>query len=113
MNQNLDSLSDWFRANKLSLNVTKTNYMLYTKSSTPNNNARHLAVGDENISKVKCTKYLGPHIDDKLNCDVHIKAVKSRISRSLFAINKCKCFCLNHSLLHYTTLWYIPTSHMV
>ena len=26
-------LTDWFRANKLSLNVAKTNYMLFTYSS--------------------------------------------------------------------------------
>ncbi len=77
MNQNLDSLSDWFRANKLSLNVTKNHDMLYTKS-TPSNNVRYLAIGNENISKVACTKFLGMHIDDKL------KSIKDATTAHIF-----------------------------
>ena len=34
MNIELDNLTDWFRANKLSLNVTKTNYMIFTNTNT-------------------------------------------------------------------------------
>ena len=30
MNTELTHITDWFRANKLSLNVSKTNYMLYS-----------------------------------------------------------------------------------
>ena len=29
----LDNLTGWFRANKLSLNVTKTNYMIFTNTN--------------------------------------------------------------------------------
>ena len=29
MNDNLDRLTDWFKANKLSLNINKTNYMIF------------------------------------------------------------------------------------
>ena len=32
MNIKLDNLTDWFRANKLSLNITKTNYMIFTNT---------------------------------------------------------------------------------
>ena len=35
MNTELTHITDWFRANKLSLNVSKTNYMLFS-SKTPN-----------------------------------------------------------------------------
>ena len=31
INRELDILADWFKANKLSLNVTKTNFILFTK----------------------------------------------------------------------------------
>ena len=30
VNHELDKLTDWFRANKLSLNMYKTNYMLFS-----------------------------------------------------------------------------------
>ena len=34
MNHELQKICDWFRTNKLSLNVTKTNYILLHKNST-------------------------------------------------------------------------------
>ena len=34
VNCELQKICDWFRANKLSLNVTKTNYTLFHKNST-------------------------------------------------------------------------------
>ena len=35
MNHDLTQLNDWFRANKLSLNVSKTNYVIFKKKSAP------------------------------------------------------------------------------
>ena len=32
MNKELEVLADWFQANKLSLNVSKTKYMLFSRS---------------------------------------------------------------------------------
>jgi len=34
-NNELLNLTDWFRANKLSINISKTNYMLFTYHETP------------------------------------------------------------------------------
>ena len=34
MNSNLSRLTDWFRGNKLSLNVAKTNYMLFSNHTS-------------------------------------------------------------------------------
>ena len=36
MNNELKILSDWFRANKLSVNASKTNYMMFTKHTNCN-----------------------------------------------------------------------------
>jgi len=33
INYDLESLYDWFKANKLSLNINKTNYMLFTNNT--------------------------------------------------------------------------------
>ena len=33
----LNTLSDWFKANKVSLNVNKTNYMIFKNIKTPTN----------------------------------------------------------------------------
>ena len=63
VNNDLFALNDWFRANKLSLNVSKTNYMLFnTHQPRPPNLG--LSIGDDKLEQVKSTKFLGIHIDD-------------------------------------------------
>ena len=61
LSQELENLTDWFRANKLSLNINKTNYIIFTK--TPNLiPAINLKLGGEIIHRVDCTKFLGTYI---------------------------------------------------
>ena len=63
----MQSLTDWFRANKLSLNVQKTNFVLFKpKQVTLNMEIATLQLGDQLIKKVNCVKFLGVYIDDKL-----------------------------------------------
>ena len=47
MNNELQILSDWFRANKLSVNASKTNYMLFTKHTSCNIGQNVLHLNDE------------------------------------------------------------------
>ena len=84
-------LTDWFRGNKLSLNVAKTNYMLFSHHIS-SDESLELKMADQNIFQTNCSKFLGIHIDDKLKWNIHIDKVKSHISSSLFAINKIKHF---------------------
>ena len=91
MNSNLSRLTDWFRGNKLSLNVAKTNYMLFSHHIS-SDESLELKMADQNIIQTNCSKFLGIHIDDKLKWNIHIDQVESHISSSLFAINKIKHF---------------------
>ena len=65
MKTDLLELIDWFRANKLSLNLSKTNYVLFRKSTdnTKIENDLSLKIGDETITRVSTVKLLGLHID--------------------------------------------------
>ena len=102
MNKNLENLSDWFKSNKLSLNISKTNYILFTNSKT---NVEHfkLHICNTQIDRTNKTKFLGLHIDTNLKWNYHIDYIKARISGSLYAINKIKHF-VPTSLL--VTLYY-------
>ena len=103
MNQNLIHLTDWFIGNKLSLNVTKTNYMLFS-DATKYLPELQLHINDQLIEKTECATSLGIHIDDKLKWDVHINKIKSRLSSSLYTINKIKKHFAPIKIL--TTLYY-------
>ena len=102
MNLNLANLTDWFRSNKLSLNISKTNYMLFSNSAKYTN-PLNLNISNQIIKNTKCTKFLGLHINENLKWDTHIKSVQARISSSLYAINKIKNFAPRRIL---TTLYY-------
>ena len=80
----LENLTDWFRANKLSLNVTKTNFILFS------NDTRSIAdkiiklnLSNININRVSETKFLGIIIDDKLTWQKHIEYTRNKISSGL------------------------------
>ena len=89
INNDLINLTDWFRANKLSLNSSKTNYMLF-----PNNNNipenQQIKMDADIIERKHCCKFLGIIIDDKLNWYDHITYTRSKLSRSVYAMNRMK-----------------------
>ena len=72
----LNIISDWFNANKLSLNISKTNYMLYTNCNVPLSNRPDMYIGDQKIKQTSEVKFLGMIIDDKLKWDKHIEMIK-------------------------------------
>ena len=102
MNTNLEYLNDWFKANKLSLNISKPNYVLFG-NKIDNDLAHELNISNIIIKRVRSTKFLGIFIDEKLKWDVHIDSIKSRIASSLYIMNKVKHI-VPHSLLR--TLYY-------
>ncbi|XP_030834383.1 solute carrier organic anion transporter family member 5A1-like, partial [Strongylocentrotus purpuratus] len=78
-------------ANKLSLNSSKTKYMIFSRSS---NSSQHEAVKIDGtaICKVHSTKFLGVIIDDKLSWSHHIASVSNVISRNTGVPSKLRSF---------------------
>ena len=116
INNDLINLTDWFRANKLSLNTSKTNYMLFSNNNNISEN-QQIKMDADIIERKHCCKFLGIIIDDKLNWSDHITYTRSKLSRSVYAMNRMKnmidmpylktlYYSLVHSYLSYgTILW--------
>jgi hypothetical protein len=112
----LENLYDWFCANKLSLNVGKTNFIIFSPRPAIDLPAT-IKLGENAIHRVNCAKFLGVYIDDELEWDQHIKYVSSRLNSGCYAINSVKrilplhnlkqlYYSLVHSHITYgTTLW--------
>ena len=68
LNSDLDNIYQWLVANKLTLNVSKTEYMIIGSRHNLSkiNMDPKIKIGGESISRVKTTKSLGMVIDDKL-----------------------------------------------
>ena len=74
----LGKLHSWFQVNKLSLNIGKTNFMIFGNKQCEAN--RVVSINGMNIKRVYVTTFLGVHIDSHLNWGEHINHIKSKIS---------------------------------
>ena len=74
-------LKKWFALNKLSLNITKTNYMIFCKTKYKDN--IQISIGNKLIDMVSETKFLGVIIDDQLNWQSHMNYALTMLYNSL------------------------------
>ena len=88
MNIELNKLVAWLNANKLSLNIDKTQYMIFRTSNRKLIKPTKLEINDNAIKQVSSTTFLGVTIDNKLNWAEHINKVKCKISKGVGIINK-------------------------
>ena len=77
----LDKLDNWFNVNKLSLNINKTNFMVF--SGIKEINYVNIRINNTNIERVYSTKFLGVIIDSKLPQKDHIHKLKTRLSKCI------------------------------
>lgn len=97
LNRELIELNIWFKVNKLSLNVKKTNFIVFSKSCI--NNQCSINIAGEEIEQVTSTKFLGVIIDEKLTWKNHILHVKQKLSKCISIIYRSG-FVIDQSALY-------------
>ena len=78
----LENISNWMRTNKLSLNASKSEYMVIGHRQQLNridDDLPDLVLNNEVIKRVDKTKYLGINIDESLNWKEQYKTVKNKL----------------------------------
>ena len=96
----LTHVYDWLVANKLSLNVKKTNFMAF-QNMNGNNTTIDIKVNGHTIPQVKVTKYLGVHIDDKLTFKNHTSHIANKLSKGNRLLAKLRHFTDQSNLLNF------------
>ena len=103
LNRELSKLYVWFSVNKLSLNLDKTNCILFR--NRPHDNSLILHINNVNVSQVQSTKFLGIIIDEQINWKPQILAVRCKLSKTVSIMYKASklinpegMFTLYHSL---------------
>jgi hypothetical protein len=92
-NNDLQNISDWFRLNKLSLNISKTKFIIF---DTKNKLQKHSSINFEiklnsiNITRVTETKFLGVTLKDNLTWISHINEKCKKISQTLALLKRLK-----------------------
>ena len=100
----MSNLDEWFKCNKLSLNIDKTNYMIITRKKLPTV-LPNLYMCGEIIDRKRNVKFLGLFIDDHLNWQAHISRVKSKITPSLYAMYCAKEHLTASHFKHYSLIY--------
>ena len=78
-NKELSHVIDWLNANKLTLNVEKSNLVLFRKTKKTSETL-NIKIKGEQIQEKEYTKYLGILIVNKLSWNDHIKHANLKIS---------------------------------
>ena len=96
LNSNLDKIADWFKANKLTLNIKKTKLMLFgTKKSLCKFKDVSLKYDGITIERVEKFKYLGVSFDPQLSWNEHVNYLSSIISKRIGVICRIKQYLPN------------------
>ena len=78
INHDLNSLAEWFKSNKLSLNIGKTNYVVFKPNDTLKIPNLNIKIGTEDITEQTAVRCLGLHIVYKLHWHEHIHHMKKK-----------------------------------
>lgn len=97
----LDSIHKWLKANKLSLNVTKTEYMYIATSFKLANLGRifPITIGNQPIKRVKSTKCLGVYFDENMSWSKHIDHLSKKVCRSINGLKQARKFVPKQTLV--------------
>ena len=92
VNSALTGIVNWLQINKLTLNIKKKHYIIFTKSKGSVATNTPVYVNGEQIERVSCTRFLGVMLDEKLDFNNHIKHVKSKVAKGIYILGRAKKF---------------------
>lgn len=121
MNNELKQLSEWFKTNKLSLNTSKTKYMLIRNRGVFYGDEYTLNIDNRMIDRCKVFNFLGVNLDEYLLWNEHIKQLNQKLAYCTYSLKKVKYilstenliklyYALFHSHLEYGMLLWCNTS---
>ena len=115
-NSELNKFSDWFKLNKLSINVKKTHYILFRSKLNKTATELKIAVNGTVIESCRSTKFLGVIINQHLTWSDHVSVLKLKVSKNLGVIKKIRHNLTSESLksLYYALIYpYISYCNIV
>ena len=106
VNFELKKMSLWLNGNRLALNISKTNFVIFAAKNKPLKNVT-LLINKKAIEEKDHVKYLGVLIDSQLTFKYHVTAVSKKISRATGLMYRIRRYVDNKTpTMIYNTLVY-------
>ena len=99
INSEMKILVKWIHANKLSLNISKTHYVVFRARDKKISTNTNVFIGQIKLKKIESTKFLGVILDEKLNWLNHIMYVKNKIAKSTGVLCKTRKYLNSETLV--------------
>lgn len=90
--EDLDNIHRWFQCNLLTVNISKTSYIIFKSKNKKINNHVGLSINNTKLKHSSEEKYLGLILDSNLTWKPHITKIRSKLSSllgTLRGIVKC------------------------
>jgi hypothetical protein len=93
VNNEFLNLAEWFKANKLSLNLNKTKYTFFHRLHDKENiplKLPDLYIGNSKILRESSLKFLGVILDENVTWREHIRTIEDKISKNIGILYRAK-----------------------
>ena len=91
VNNELKNVSKWLSANRLTLNIDKSNFLIISNKRKIDNTV-DIKIDNLSVKEKDCIKYLGVLIDNKLSWKQHSQYVNMKISKGIGVLAKMRHF---------------------
>ena len=99
MNRGLDELRRWFRCNRLTLNLKKTECVYFAGPGRRDPPPGGIKIGGEDIRKVEGARFLGVWVDEGLKWTGQIGQVRAKVGRLLGVLGRAGAVLRGRSVL--------------
>ena len=90
INHDMTLLCTWLKANKISLNTSKTEILIFRTKNKIITKKLNFRISGQKIIPSKSVKYLGLIIDEHLSWDSHIHILKAKLNRAVGMLAKIR-----------------------
>ena len=117
INKDLSNLSNWLKTNKLSLNIKKTELVLFRPKKLKLDHSFKFKIDGKRLIPIHSVKYLGVLLDEHMSWNEQIYQIKLKLNRAIGILSKLRshanvntlriaCYSLFQSHLQYgIQLW--------
>jgi hypothetical protein len=90
LNDEVKKLETWLIANKLTVNVNKTKYMIFRKRGQFTEDGPPIIMNHKAVERVESIKFLGVILDENLSWSMHINLVKKKVAKGIGILTKAR-----------------------
>ena len=99
LNEELSKVHSWLCANKLSLNINKSNFVLFHPIQKKLPKSVTLFINNQSLTEENSIRYLGIYIDSNLDWKSHINYIAKKVKRSIGTLSKLRYYLNSKTLL--------------